>query len=406
MDTSKSLETIKRGAVEIIDEAELTQRLELSRKEKRPLVVKAGFDPTARDIHLGHTVLLRKMRHFQDLGHKVVLLIGDYTAMIGDPSGRSEIRKRISREQAEENAATYTNQASKIIDMDKCQIAFNSKWFGAMSLTDFMSLAALQTVARVLERDDFSKRYKAGKEISLLEFIYPLLQGYDSVVLKSDVELGGTDQKFNLLMGKVLQRRFNMPQQVVLTMPLLEGTDGVQKMSKSLGNYIGITDEPSQMFGKIMSISDTLMWRYYELLTDTGIDEIKAMKCDTESGKMHPKQAKIRLAKDIIAQYHNSRLAESAAVEFEKIFVKKDIPDDVLVYKVDKGGLEDGRIWICALLTKSDLTKSNTQARSMIKQGAVLVNQKKISDENMKIIPEDGMVIQVGKRRFIRLSLR
>ncbi|MFA5069423.1 MAG: tyrosine--tRNA ligase [Candidatus Omnitrophota bacterium] len=406
MDIGRSLEIIKRGVVEIIDEAELARRLELCQRDKRPLVVKAGFDPTAPDIHLGHTVLLRKMRHFQDIGHRVVFLIGDYTAMIGDPSGRSEIRKCMSRQQIEENAATYKSQVSKIIDMDKCDIAFNSKWFGAMTLTDFMSIAALQTVARVLERDDFSKRYKLGKEISLLEFIYPLLQAYDSVVLKSDIEVGGTDQKFNLLMGKVLQRRFNMPEQIVLTMPLLEGTDGVQKMSKSLGNYIGITDKPVQMFGKIMSISDTLMWRYYDLLTDISSAEIGAMKSDTGSGRTNPRDVKIRLAKEIIKQYHGSQPAESAAMEFKKIFVKKDIPDDIQVYEVDRSGLEEGVIWICALLTKSGLTRSNTQARAMVKQGAVLVDRQKVSDEDMKIIPENGMVIQVGRRRFVRLSLR
>jgi tyrosyl-tRNA synthetase len=405
MKITQQLEQIKRGTVEIIDEKQLISKLEQAEKDKRPLIVKVGFDPTAPDIHLGHTVLLRKMRHLQDLGHKVVFLIGDYTAMIGDPSGRSEIRKRMTEKDIKENAKTYKSQVSGILDMDKCEVAFNSKWLKPMSLADFMALAALQTVARVLERDDFYNRYKAGKEISLLEFIYPLLQAYDSVVLKSDIEIGGTDQKFNLLMGKTLQRRYGMSEQVVITMPLLEGTDGVQKMSKSFNNYIGISESPKDIFGKIMSVSDTLMWRYYELLTDIGMDEIGAMKEDSQSGKINPKDAKVRLAKEIIKTYHSQQAAQEAEKEFENIFVKRNMPEDMPVHDIKAFDLEQGKIWICALLTQTGLTNSNAEARRMIIQGGVTIKGEKISDENLQIAPEDGMVIQVGKRRFVRLYM-
>ena len=404
MNISEQLELIRRGTVEIINEKELLSKLEKSAKTKTPLVIKAGFDPSAPDIHLGHTVLLRKLRDFQELGHKVVFLIGDFTAMIGDPSGRLELRNRLSEEQVKSNAATYQVQVSKILDIKKCDVFFNSKWLKPMSLSDFMSVAAHQTVARILERDDFSNRHKSGKEISMLEFIYPILQGYDSVQLKADIELGGTDQKFNLLMGRALQKKYGQPEQAVLTMPLLEGTDGVQKMSKSYGNYIGITEPPKEMFGKIMSISDVMMWRYYELLTDIDIVEIANMKKDAESGKINPKIAKVRLAKEIIKTYHNEKSAEQAEKEFESIFVKGNIPDDMPEYKIDNADLKDGRIWICALLTKAGLTQSNTEARKLIKQGGVSIDGEKISDENFQIAPEDSMIIQVGKRRFVKLQ--
>jgi tyrosyl-tRNA synthetase len=405
MDINKQLELIKRGTVEIIDEKQLISKLQESAKEKRQLIIKAGFDPTAPDIHLGHIVLLRKMRHFQDLGHKVLFLIGDYTAMIGDPSGRSEIRKRMTEEEVLENAKTYKKQVSKILDMERCEVAFNSKWLKPMSLSDFMRLAALQTVARILERDDFSNRYKAGKEISMLEFIYPLLQAYDSVVLKADIEIGGTDQKFNMLMGKTLQRRYQIAEQVILSMPLLEGIDGVQKMSKSYGNYIGISESPKEIFGKIMSISDGMMWKYYELLTDIKMSEIELMKKDAGLGKINPKNIKVKLAKEIIATYHNKNLAEDAEAEFESVFAKGNMPDDIPGYKIDNADLKNGKIWICALLTKAGLTQSNTEARKLIRQGGVAVHAEKISDENLHITPKNGMIIQVGKRRFIKLQV-
>jgi tyrosyl-tRNA synthetase len=405
MDINNQLELIRRGTAEIIDEKELVSKLQVSAENKKPLIIKAGFDPTAPDIHLGHTVLLRKMRHFQDLGHRVIFLIGDYTALIGDPSGRSEIRKRMTECDVKENAKTYKKQVSKILNMEKCEVAFNSKWLKPMSLADFMSLAALQTVARILERDDFYKRYKSGREISLLEFIYPLLQAYDSVVLKADIEIGGTDQKFNLLMGKTLQRRYDISEQVVITTPLLEGTDGVQKMSKSYGNYIGIAEPPRDMFGKIMSISDKLMWKYYETLTDISAGAIDSIKKDAESGKINPKHVKVTLAKEIIKIYHSEKSAEEAAREFESIFAKGNMPDSITEYTIKKSDLKSGTIWICALLTKSKLTSSNTDARRMIKQGGVAVQGEKISDENLQLVPEDGMVIQVGKRRFIKLKV-
>jgi tyrosyl-tRNA synthetase len=405
MDINNQLELIRRGTVEIIDEKELVSKLQVSAENKKPLIIKSGFDPTAPDIHLGHTVLLRKMRHLQDLGHRVIFLIGDYTALIGDPSGRSEIRKRMTECDVKENAKTYKKQVSKILNMEKCEVAFNSKWLKPMSLADFMSLAALQTVARILERDDFYKRYKSGREISLLEFIYPLLQAYDSVVLKADIEIGGTDQKFNLLMGKTLQRRYNIPGQVVITTPLLEGTDGIQKMSKSYSNYIGITEPPRNMFGKIMSISDKLMWKYYETLTDISIGEIALIKKDAESGKINPKNVKVRLAKEIIKIYHTEKAAEEAAREFESIFAKGNMPDSMPEFRIKKSDLKSGAIWICALLTKAKLTSSNTDARRMIKQGGVVVKGEKISDEKFQLVPEDGMVVQVGKRRFVKLKV-
>jgi tyrosyl-tRNA synthetase len=392
MDIKKAVELIRRGTVEIIDEKELIRKLEDSNKKKKPLIVKAGFDPSAPDIHLGHTVLLRKLKHFQDLGHKVVFLIGDFTAMIGDPSGRSAVRKRLTEDEVRENARTYKKQVSKILDIERCEVVFNSKWLKDMSLADFLDVASRQTVARILERDDFYKRYKSGKEISLLEFIYPLLQAYDSVVLKADVELGGTDQKFNLLMGKTLQRRYEQLEQVIITTPLLEGTDGVQKMSKSYGNYIGINETAKEMFGKIMSISDELMWRYYELLTDISLDEISRMR-----DEMHPKDAKTRLAREMITTYHSKKDAEKAEKEFERVFKEGEMPEAIQVAEVESP------IWICSLLAETGLASSNSEARRLIKQNAVTIDGKKVSDDNAKININNGMIIRVGKRKFREL---
>jgi tyrosyl-tRNA synthetase len=405
MNITEQLETIRRGTVEIIDEKQLICKLQESAKQKRPLVIKAGFDPTAPDIHLGHTVLLRKMRHFQDLGHKVVFLIGDYTGMIGDPSGASKIRPRLAKEEVAENAKTYKKQVSKVLDIKKLEVRFNSDWFEGMDGLKLADLMSKYSAIRLLERDDFSARYKSHKPIYMLEFLYPLLQGYDSVMLKADIELGGSDQKFNLLVGRDIQTAYGQDPQTVITMPLLEGTDGVVKMSKSYGNYIGISESPKDMFGKVMSISDSMMWRYYELLTDISMSEINMMKKNSETGRMNPKDAKIKLAKDIIKVYHSENAAENAAKEFESIFAKGNMPEDIPVYKVDKADLKDGKIWICALLTKTGLTQSNTEARKLIKQGGVIIRAEKISDENLHILPKDGIIIQVGKRRFVKLQV-
>jgi tyrosyl-tRNA synthetase len=405
MNITEQLDIIKRGTVEIIDEKQLVSKLERSAKEKKPLVIKAGFDPTAPDIHLGHTVLLKKMRHFQDLGHKVIFLIGDYTGMIGDPSGASKIRPRLTKEDVLENAKTYKRQVSKVLDLDKLETCFNSKWFEHMKGLDLADLMSKYSAIRLLERDDFSTRYKNHKPIYMLEFLYPLLQGYDSVMLKSDIELGGNDQKFNLLVGRDIQTAYKQDPQVVITMPLLEGTDGVQKMSKSYGNYIGISESPNEMFGKVMSISDKMMWRYYELLTDVNIDEINSMKKDAESGCINPKNAKVRLAKEIIKTYHSQKAADDAEREFESIFSKGNTPQDMPVYNIKKSDIKDNKIWICVLLTQAGLTQSNTEARKMIKQGGVSVDGEKISDESLHIAPKDDMIIQVGKRKFIKLQV-
>ena len=400
MNITEQLELIRRGTVEIIDEKQLIFKLQESEKDKRPLVIKAGFDPTAPDIHLGHTVLLRKMRHFQDLGHRVVFLIGDYTGMIGDPSGASKTRPRLTKEEVAENAKTYKKQVSKILDVKKMDIRFNSEWFEEMNGLKLADLMSKYSAIRLLERDDFSARYKSHKPIYMLEFLYPLLQGYDSVILKVDVELGGNDQKFNLLVGRDIQTAYGQSPQVVITMPLLEGTDGVQKMSKSYGNYIGITESPKDMFGKIMSISDNMMWRYYELLTDVSISEINLMKKDADAGRMNPKDAKIKLAKEIIKIYHNGEAAEDAAKEFESIFAKGNMPEDIPVYKYSD---IEKCILLPNFLTQRGLTSSNSEARRLITQGAVTIDEERISDENAKIEIRDGMVIQVGKRRFLKI---
>jgi len=382
----KQLEIIKRGAVEIISEEELKKKLEESAKHKKPLIVKAGFDPTAPDIHLGHTVLLRKMRQFQDLGHKAVFLIGDFTGRIGDPSGKSELRKQLSPQVIAKNAQTYKKQISKILDMRKLQVVFNSKWFDKMKGLEFGKLLTHYTATRMLERDDFSLRIKERKPLYMSEFIYPILQGYDSVVLSADIELGGTDQKFNLLVGRDLQKDFGQAPQVVITMPLLEGTDGVQKMSKSYGNYIGINETPNEMLGKIMSISDELMFKYYELLTDEDLGKVKTM---------HPKEAKLGLAEIIVRQYHSQKDAHDARLAFERVFSQKELPKDLPEYKTD------GKQNIVSVLLDSGLVKSGNEARRLIKQGAVLFSNQKIKDENY-IIDKEG-ILKAGSRRFLKV---
>jgi len=384
----QQLEIIKRGAVEIISGKELELKLEASIKNKKPLTIKAGFDPTAPDIHLGHTVLLRKLRQFQELGHKVVFLIGDFTARIGDPSGRSELRKQLSREEVVKNAATYKKQVSKVLDLDKVTVAFNSEWFEKMSVLEMLRLTTHATVSQMLAREDFRKRLSNNENVSLLEFMYPLLQGYDSVELEADVELGGTDQIFNLLVGRDIQKDFAQAPQVVLTMPLLEGTDGVQKMSKSYGNYIGISEPAGEMFGKIMSISDELMLKYYTLLTDEDLESVKTL---------HPKEAKLRLAQDIVRQYHGDKASAAARLEFESVFSQKELPKDIAQYK-----LKD-KDTIVTILQETGLVKSGNEARRLIKQGAVFFEGTKIDNEDFTP-PAEG-VLKVGARRFLKIII-
>jgi len=386
MDINQQLGIIKRGAVEIISEEELRKKLQESINSRRPLKIKAGFDPTAPDLHLGHTVLLRKLRQFQELGHEVYFLIGDFTGRIGDPSGRSEIRKQLTKKEVAKNAQTYKKQVAKILNVRKIKVVFNSRWFERMKGLEFSQLLTHYTANRMLEREDFTQRRNNKKPIYISEFIYPVLQGYDSVMLKADVEIGGTDQIFNLLVGRDLQKDFNQPQQVVLTMPLLEGTDGVQKMSKSYGNYIGINEPAKEMFGKIMSISDEMMVKYYELLTDEDLAKVK---------QMHPKEAKVNLAKIIITQYHSALSAQKEAEEFARVFSGKEIPQDMPVFK------SDGTKTVLAILSESKLAASGNEARRLIRQGAVSFNNVKVEKDDF--VPNEPGILKAGSRRFLKI---
>jgi len=399
-DIEKSLELIRRGSVEIISEEELKRKLEKAIKEKRPLRVKAGFDPTAPDLHLGHTVLIQKMRHFQELGHQVIFLIGDFTGLIGDPTGKSETRPPLTPEQVQENAATYKEQIFKILDEKKTEIAFNSKWMNKMASIDMIRLCAKYTVARMLEREDFKQRFQQQRPIAIHEFIYPLIQGYDSVALEADVELGGTDQTFNLLVGRHIQKEYGQEPQVVITMPLLEGLDGINKMSKSLGNYVGITEEPDSMFGKLMSISDELMFRYYELLSSRSLDEIEQLKSGVEKGSVHPKDAKTQLAYELVARYHGEEAAKKARERFEAQFSKGQVPEDVPEYPLPEDS--EQKIFLPRILKDAGLVKSTSEARRLIKQGAVSLNGTKLRQEEIDR-PASGDILKVGKRRYLRL---
>jgi len=399
MNLKEQLKIIKRGTVEILTEDELTKKLEKSISTGVPLKVKAGFDPTAPDIHIGHTVLIHKMRQFQELGHEIIFLIGDFTAMIGDPSGRSEIRKPLSRDEVMKNSLTYQKQIFKILDEKKTKVVFNSQWMDKMPPPALIELTAKYTVARMLERDDFSKRYKSQHPISIHEFLYPLIQGYDSVALKADIELGGTDQKFNLLVGRELQRDYGQERQVVITMPLLEGTDGIQKMSKSLGNYIGITEPPKEMFGKIMSISDELMMRYYELLSDITVDELEGLRNGIKDGSMHPMELKKKLAREIIQRFHSEIEASDAQREFEKVFSQKELPDDMPVVELKWDGDE---LWLPHIIHTSGVSKSSSEARRLIKEGAVTVNGERVTDIEKKLKRAE-YIIKVGKKRFVKV---
>lgn len=396
-------ELLMRGTEEILPLEEFEKKLERSERENRPLIIKAGFDPTAPDIHLGHAVLLRKMRHFQDMGHTVVFLIGDFTGMIGDPSGRSVTRKPLTREQVLENAETYKRQVFKILDRERTKVVFNSEWCASMTFNDVLGLTAKYNVARMLERDDFDKRYKGGVPITILEFMYPLVQGYDSVMLKADIELGGSDQKFNLLVGRDLQREYGQEPQVIMTVPLMVGTDGVQKMSKSLHNYIGINEPPKDIFGKVMSISDDLMFLYYELITDVPRAEIAKFKEGIADGSLHPRNVKVNLAKNICAQFYDAETAEHAAAEFDRVFANKELPDEVPEYRVPEGEKTGGRIWIVKLMVLAGTAASNGEARRLIKGGGVTFGGEKVPGDDYELpLPADG-ILKVGKRKFVRI---
>jgi len=395
----EALREIDRGCAEIIDNERIEKLLKAYFEEGKTYTVKAGFDPTAPDLHLGHTVLLQKLATFQKYGARVQFLIGNFTATIGDPTGKSATRKVLTDEDIVKNIASYTTQAFKILDESKTDIVYNKEWLEALGAAGMLQLASNLTVARMLERDDFSKRYASNTPIAVSEFMYPLLQGYDSVHLKSDVEIGGTDQKFNLLMGRQLQKAYNIKkQQAVLMMPILEGLDGVQKMSKSLGNYIGVTDEPNDMFGKVLSISDDLMWRYYELLSTKSLEEIQAMKKGVEDGSLHPKKVKEDLALEITARFHNEELAQKAKEEFDKIHAKSQIPTDIAEFECD------GEVWIAKALVDCNIEPSTSQARRDIKQGGVKINQQKVTDEKMNLTSGEYL-LQVGKRKFAKLKV-
>ena len=395
----KQIALIERGVVDCISRDELIRKLQRSVETGVPLKIKAGFDPTAPDLHLGHTVLLQKLKHFQELGHQVYFLIGDFTGMIGDPTGKSETRKDLTHEDVARNAETYKEQVFKILDPQKTQVVFNSGWLGKLDSFDMIRLASQLTVARMLEREDFKQRFENGKPISIHEFIYPLLQGYDSVALEADVELGGTDQLFNLLMGRDLQRSRGQEPQIVLTTPLLEGLDGVNKMSKSLGNYIGIMEPANDIYGKILSVSDVLMFRYYDLLSDLTSTDIDGLRRGIDTGEIHPKEVKKMLARELTTRFHGRLAAVAAEANFERVFQKKELPDDIpeLILAVS------GTLWLPQLLVDADLVKSTSDGRRMIKQNAVTINGEKVTSEGAVVEAAGEVLLKVGKRRFCRI---
>ncbi len=398
--TKEQIKLLKRGTVEIFSEAELPEKLAEAAKTGRQLRIKLGLDPTSADIHLGHTVVLRKMRQFQDLGHKAVLIIGDYTARIGDPSGQDTTRPMLSPDEIENNAKTYFEQAEKILDtsQQKLEVRYNSEWLEKLTAMEIIKLVAKKTVAQMLQRDSFKKRLKADEDVYVHEFLYPIMQGYDSVMVKSDIELGGTDQTFNNLVGRDIQRAYGQSPQVVITLPILIGLDGKEKMSKSKDNYIGVTDEPNDMFGKIMSISDEMMENYFTLLTDLPAEKIAEL---VDSGKTHPKEAKVLLGKTIVTQFYSEATAQLAATEFEKVFAQGQLPDDIPQVLIT-----DPAISVKQLLLSSKLVESGGEAKRMVAQGAVSIDGNKVNDPNAEITPTEGMVIQVGKRRFAKLKVK
>lgn len=399
MTIDEQITYLTKGAVDVIREEDLRAKLEKSAKTGNPLLIKYGADPTAPDIHLGHAVVIRKLKAFQELGHIAIFLIGDFTGMIGDPSGKSATRPMLTREEILANAETYKKQIFKLLDPERTDIRFNNEWFEKFGAAEFIKLASHTTVAQILERDDFEKRMSENKSIALHELLYPLVQGYDSVALEADVELGGTDQKFNLLVGRNLQREYAQEAQVIITTPLLEGTDGTQKMSKSLGNYIGIDEPPNEMFGKLMSISDELMWRYYELLTDVHADEINTLRSRCESGAENPRNVKVDLAKRIIKDFHSQQAAQEAEDEFNRRFVQKEIPDEI-----EEKTLDAGNYNLAELLTNTNLTASKKEAKRLIEQGGVKINGEKATNTNAEIELKDEILLQVGKRKFLKVK--
>jgi len=396
---NEQIDLIKRGAHEIIPEEELVRKIEKSLKEEKPLVVKLGCDPSRPDLHLGHSVVLRKLTQFQQLGHQAILIIGDFTGMIGDPSGRNVTRPSLSLEETRKNGESYLDQASKILDREKTKIVYNSEWLGKMSFEDVIRLSSKYTVARMIERDDFTKRFKAGEPISLHEFLYPLAQAMDSVAIKSDVELGGTDQKFNLLVGRDIQREFGIEPQVILTMPLIVGTDGVEKMSKSYNNYIGISDSPQEIFGKTLSIPDSLIYNYFELATNISNEELLEIQRQLKNAEINPRDIKRKLAKTLVSMYHSQQAAVEAENEFDKIFIKKEIPDEIPEIKID-----EKEIGILDLLIKVDFAPSKGEARRLVVQGGVSIDGEKIDDITATIKLNKETILKVGKRKFIKIT--
>jgi tyrosyl-tRNA synthetase len=406
MRIDEELDIIRRGVEEIISEEELGKKLEKSHKTGRPLRIKLGLDPSAPDIHLGHTVVLHKLRQFQELGHQVILLIGDFTGRIGDPSGKSETRKQLTKEEVMKNARTYQDQIFKILDKSRTEVVYNSDWLEKLTFADVITLGAKYTVARMLERDDFQTRYREGRPIGIHEFFYPLMQGYDSVALKADIEIGGTDQKFNLLVGRDLQRDYGMESQVVITMPLLEGLDGVQKMSKSLNNYIGISESPDQIYGKAMSISDQLMMRYFELVTDISSKEIKEIRNGLDACTLHPREVKAKLAYTLVRMYHGEEAARTAEANFNAVFRDGGTPESISEVVISAEEFVDGKIHLPKLLKLAALTSSTSEARRAIQQGALRINGEQVSNFEDDFLLKSGSILQVGKRKFAKVLIQ
>lgn len=404
-EVERQLDVIQRGVAEIVPEDELKRKVIKSVVSGEPLKIKLGLDPSAPDIHIGHTVVMHKLRQFQGLGHQVQLIIGDFTGRIGDPTGKSETRKQLTEEDVQRNAQTYKEQIFKILDPEKTKVYYNSEWLGPMSFADVVTLSAKVTVARMLERDDFTKRYQNGLPISIHEFFYPLMQGMDSVALQSDIELGGTDQKFNLLMGRTLQKEYGVEPQATIMLPLLEGLDGVQKMSKSLGNYIGVDEEPNEIYGKAMSVPDELMLKYFELATDISNEELAGLAKGIQEGSVHPRDAKMRLAGTLVCMYHGEDAAEAAKQHFVTVFQQRALPDDIEEFTLTTDQLEEGGIRVIQLLTYLGFAASNGEAKRSIQQGSVKINEEKWTDVNAAYTPQEGDIVQVGKRKFAKIKL-